>query len=232
MIFIVISYYLNRTLTNSMLIQGEIIAKSIAELAAEKIVEEDVIGLKKTLEKYRYYLSGNEYILIVDAERNIVTDTYNGDIPEELKDNSVYADIDPSLDEEYNLQSFTIQEQEIYEILFPIKEGLLGFVRVGLKKSVVDHQVNTTLFYVGVIIILGTIAAIIVALTIITVQVTRPVTHLTRAAKEISLGNFDTSIKVNVKNELQVLAAAIDRMRESLRASLERLKSRSTIGRF
>ncbi|MCB0260196.1 MAG: HAMP domain-containing protein, partial [Calditrichaeota bacterium] len=112
------------------------------------------------------------------------------------------------------------------------EEGLLGYVRIGLKKAYVDEQIQNTLFYIGVIIVIGTLAAILVALMIITVQVTRPVIHLANAAEEISLGNFDTPVNLNINNELQMLAAAIDRMRESLKSSLERLKTRSTIGRF
>ena len=91
---------------------------------------------------------------------------------------------------------------------------------------------QTTLLYIGFIILLGTLAAIALALFVITTQVTRPVIALANAAKEISLGNFNASVELNVQNELQILASAIDRMRESLKTSLERLKTRSTIGRF
>ncbi|RMI02429.1 MAG: hypothetical protein D6681_10450, partial [Calditrichaeota bacterium] len=38
-IFFVLSYYLNKTLTESMENQGRIVASSIAELAAEKLIE-------------------------------------------------------------------------------------------------------------------------------------------------------------------------------------------------
>ncbi|MCB0271352.1 MAG: HAMP domain-containing protein, partial [Calditrichaeota bacterium] len=69
-------------------------------------------------------------------------------------------------------------------------------------------------------------------LWVITSQVARPIDQLITAAKEISLGNFNTPVQVQVQNELQELAAAIERMKESLKTSLERLRSRSTIGRF
>ncbi|MEL6824083.1 MAG: HAMP domain-containing protein, partial [Calditrichota bacterium] len=99
-------------------------------------------------------------------------------------------------------------------------------------KSFVDEQINRTLLYIGAVIAIGTLIIILVALAVITVQVTRPVIKLTEAANEISMGNFNTPIEVKAKNELQVLAVAIDRMKESLKTSLTRLKTKSTIGRF
>ena len=127
---------------------------------------------------------------------------------------------------------YNVQGEEVYDITYPIKDGLLGFVRVGLRKSFVDEQINRTLLYIGAVIAFGTLIIILVALAVITVQVTRPVIKLTEAANEISMGNFNTPIEVKAKNELQVLAVAIDRMKESLKTSLTRLKTKSTIGRF
>ncbi|RMF60310.1 MAG: HAMP domain-containing protein [Calditrichaeota bacterium] len=233
LIIFVTSYYLDRTLTESLINQGKIVGRSIAELAAVRIIEEDRSGLKKIIEDFRSQVArgllANEYILILDDQNNIIADTYNGNIPEELKKMSDNNDLAEELNQ---IQQIQVGDEELYDIQIPIKEGLLGFVRVGLKKSFVDSRVNSTLFYIAFIIALGTLAALISALIIITVQVTRPVTQLANAAQEISLGNFNTSVKINVQNELQILAAAIDRMRESLKTSLEKLKTRSTIGRF
>ena len=231
-IIFVTSYYLDKTLTESLINEGRIVGTSIAELTAVGIIEEDRIGLKKIIEDFKSGARGyfaDEYILILDADSNIIADTYNGNIPEVLQKMSDNSDLS---DAPYKVQQLMVADEEIYDILIPIKEGLLGYVRIGLKKSFVDKRVNKTLMYIGIIISLGTFAAIVVALIIITVQVTRPVIHLANAAQEISLGNFNTSVNINVKNELQILAAAIDRMRESLKTSLEKLKTRSTIGRF
>ncbi|MGH1363033.1 MAG: HAMP domain-containing protein [Calditrichia bacterium] len=234
-IIAVTSSFLGDTLQKSLEEQGRIIAGSIAELAAEKLIEEDVVGLKKILEKYRYYLS-NEYILIVDADYAVVSDTYNGQLPAELSSgpetNAIYENYDFSSGEVYSVTPNKVQEREVYDITYPIKDGLLGFVRVGLRKSFIDEQINRTLLLIGAVIAIGTLIIILVALAVITVQVTRPVIKLTEAANEISMGNFNAPIEVKAKNELQVLAVAIDRMKESLKTSLTRLKTKSTIGRF
>lgn len=230
-IIFVTSHFLQKILTESLVKQGQIVASSIAELAAEKMIDNDKIGLKKISEKFRYTLS-NEYIIIIDPEYNVVTDSYNGNIPLELTDNTVYQKFETSEVEGFSNELLQIGGNDIYDVILPIEEGLLGFVRVGLKKSFVDQQIQETLLYIGIVVAIGTLAAILVALMVITVQITRPVLHLANAAKEISLGNFNTPINLNIKNELNILAAAIDRMRESLKTSLDRLKTRSTMGRF
>lgn len=232
----VTSHYLNDTLTQSLIDQGRIIGNSVSELAAEKLIEEDFIGLKRVIEKYRSYLS-NEYILIVDSQHKIVTDTYFGQVPAELNSeegdpNCPYCNYDLESGASYEVALFNVAATDVYDITIPIKDGLLGFVRVGLKKSFVDDSVNTNIFYIGIIIAIGTLLLIAGAMTLVTIQVTRPVINLANAANEISLGKFDTPVEVNVQNELQVLATAIERMKESLKTSLERLKTRSTIGRF
>lgn len=225
------SDYLDKTLTDSYIKQGQIVGQSIGEMSAEQLIDEDWIGLKTILEKYRYSLN-NEYILIADVDYNIVADSYNGNVPVELTNAEAFQKVDEGLDSEYLHNLIQVGAEEIHDIILPIREGGIGFVRLGLKKSFVDREVRKPLIFIGLIIGIAVIAAIIIALMIITVQVTRPVIHLAEAAEQISLGNFDTPVKLTVKNELQILAAAIDRMRESLKTSLDRLKSRSTIGRF
>ena len=232
-IIFVTSYYLNKALRESLVEQGKIIGNSISELAAARLIENDEVGMRQILEKYRYFVS-NEYILIVDADYNsvsVVSDGFSTSLPEELRQTAVYDDLMES-GQAHMVGQLSVNGNDVYDITVPVKEGMLGFVRVGLKKSYVDEKVRATLMYIAIIIGIGTLAAILVALMIITVQVTRPVVHLTNAAREISLGNFNTPVNISVKNELEVLAAAIDRMRESLKTSLERLKTRSTIGRF
>lgn len=249
----VTSISLNKTLATSYVSQSKIIATSIGKLLAPEMIgaEIDYMGLRKTLEDFRQYLNSkniqNEYILVADPEHKAIayiTATNQEEVIDRFKGEHESGDcafckfLDTG--EFYNNEKqsnvlppiVSVNSEAVYDIRIPIEEGMIGFVAIGLKKSFVDQKVQTTLIYIGVIIAIGALAAIIVALMIITVQVTRPAIKLANAAEEISLGNFDTPIDIKVKNELQILAAAIDRMRESLKTSLDRLKTRSTIGRF
>jgi len=226
-----IYYYLSKTLTQSLIEQGRMVGMNLAELAAEKLVIDDVVSLRMNIEKYRQY-SNIEYVIIEDFNHQVQTDTYNGDVPQELINANSF---DISENSGYHIQLVSVNaggsDQQFYDILVPIKEGLMGFTRVGMKKSYVDAEIQKTLLYLGIITSAGILVSIVVALVIITTQITRPVLYLTKAAENISLGNLDLSIEIKVKNELQILAAAIDRMRESLKTCLERIKTRP-VSRF
>jgi C4-dicarboxylate-specific signal transduction histidine kinase len=56
--------------------------------------------------------------------------------------------------------------------------------------------------------------------------VTEPIAQLTRAADAISLGELDTKIDVDRKDEVGELAEAVARMQASLQAAIERLRAR------
>lgn len=221
-----IYYYLGKSLTDALIEQGRIVGANVSEIAAEKLIIDDLVSLRMNVERYRQY-SNIEYIIIEDHDQQIQTDTYSGNVPRELVGAHTY---DGAAQADYAIKLVSIEHEDsdtyIYDILVPIKEGLMGFTRVGMKKSYVDSQIQKTLLYLGIITSVGILLSIFVALIIITTQITRPVLYLTRSAENISMGNLDLSIEVKVKNELQILAQAIDRMRESLKTCLERMKTR------
>ncbi len=217
-------YYVKNLLTASLVEQGKILAGNVSELAAEKLIENDIIALKSMIEKYKQY-SNIEYILIEDFNYQIKTDTYNGNVPKEILRHNV-SGISADNRAMYRLINISSRNIEVYDIVQPIKEGLLGFVRVGMKKSYVDSHIRETILHLSFVFLIGTFLAIILALFIITLQITRPITYLTHMAENISLGEFDKPVRLKVKNEIGVLANAIERMRESLKTAMERLQKR------
>lgn len=252
-VIVVTSISLNKTLATSYVSQSKIIATSIGKLMAPEMIglEIDDMGMRKTLEDFRQYLNStsiqNEYILVADPDHDVaayITTTNQETVVDGFKGeheggNCAFCKFLETGEFYENEKQgaalppiITVNSEVVYDIRIPIEEGMIGFVAIGLKKSFVDQKVQTTLIYIGVIIAIGALAAIVVASLIVTAQVTRPVIKLADAAQEISLGNFDTPTDIKVKNELQILAAAIERMKESLKTSLDRLKTRSTIGRF
>jgi len=217
--------YVNRTLTESLIEQGRLLAANIAEIAAEKIIEEDFVELKSLVEKYKYY-STIEYILIEDYSGQIKTDTYNGIVPNEISAGHPETRFEAEQEYDVKMIRVTSQHTQVYDIKQAVKEGLLGYVRVGMKKSFVDDKIKETIIYLGIVFLIGTFLAITLTVFIITLQFSRPIAHLTEMAHKISMGDFNKPVRVQVKNEIGILAEAIERMRESLKSSIERLKSR------
>jgi HAMP domain-containing protein len=177
------------------------------------------------VEKYKYY-STIEYILIEDYSSQIKTDTYNGMIPSEIASGHSETQFGEAVEYDVKMIRVTSQHIQVYDIKQAVKEGLLGYVRVGMKKSFVDDKIEETIIYLGIVFLIGTFLAITLTVFIITLQFSRPIAHLTEMAHKISMGDFNKPVRVQVKNEIGILAEAIERMRESLKSSIERLKSR------
>jgi len=60
--------------------------------------------------------------------------------------------------------------------------------------------------------------------------VSRPLIELEKAAEQISLGQMDTAISIDSKDEVGQLAAAFDRMRRGTKKAMERLSKKTDAG--
>lgn len=75
------------------------------------------------------------------------------------------------------------------------------------------------------IVALSLIAALVLVFTVAR-SITLPITHLSRVADRLSLGELDARIEIESKDEVGELAESISRMQVSLQAAIERLRSR------
>jgi HAMP domain-containing protein len=98
-------------------------------------------------------------------------------------------------------------------------------VQIGLidneARELSNQQSLILLILVSVTLLVAIAAAIIVARTL-----SRPILALTAAADRISLGMLDAPVAATSKDELGELAEALERMRLSLKLSIERLRRR------
>jgi methyl-accepting chemotaxis protein len=78
----------------------------------------------------------------------------------------------------------------------------------------------------GLLIFALTIVAVFIISWISGRAITKPIKQLTAATEKISLGELDADISVKSKDEIGDLANAIQRMSESIRLSIERLRRR------
>lgn len=96
----------------------------------------------------------------------------------------------------------------------------LADLEIGLR----DVHGRLALVVVGIAVL----AAVASAFTGLLVArgVARPVLELSRAADQISLGDLDAKVGVRSRDEIGTLAESIERMRTSLKAAIERLRTR------
>lgn len=90
------------------------------------------------------------------------------------------------------------------------------------RSHVLARQVITTI----IIILVATLLMIGAIVLFYGYRLTRRIRGLTEVAERISIGEMDAEISVRSKDEIGELAEAISRMQESLRLSIDRLRSR------
>lgn len=106
-----------------------------------------------------------------------------------------------------------------------VNEVPVGAIVVGVTDTAVNAQVNRILVNILLFSLIPLFLAILIA-TLRARRLTGNVLALTGKADEISRGNLEGQIDIRSNDELEDLAAALERMRISMRGALDRLRRR------
>jgi methyl-accepting chemotaxis protein len=101
-----------------------------------------------------------------------------------------------------------------------------GWVLAVQQQEKEAFAVLQQIFLFGLILFGATIVVVLLVAMIAGRAITRPINQLTDVAERISLGELDAEIRVKSKDEIGDLAGAIQRMADSIRLSIERLRRR------
>jgi HAMP domain-containing protein len=213
------------TLEREVIERGRTIAQEIARYSAELILEEDLVGLREVITSSLSFESVG-YILIQNAAQEVLVDTYNGNVPPELLARDLEQEINS---QEAQLIKLTDTGSECYDIVVPVEEGSLGFIRIGMIRDYIMSKVQETNNYILLGIIIITLFGILIVYFLAN-RIVVPILSLARRANEISRGDLEESIKIKTNDEINYVAEAIERLRESLKIALSRLDKSKTIG--
>ncbi len=218
LIILIVNNTVSDSLTREVIERGETIADGLSRYSAELILEEDVVGMKEIITSSLSFESV-QYILIQDADGNILTDTFNGNVPSVLKNRSLSADIDTN---EPVLVTLADQDIECYDIAVPVEEGSLGYVRVGMIRNYIVDKVRETQNYIILTIAIITLLGIIVVYFLAN-KIIKPIINLAKRANDISRGDLEGTVAIKTNDEINYMAEAVERLRESLNIALARL---------
>ena len=224
---ILLVYIVNSTVTESLegelIERGRTIAQDIAKYSAPQILDEDKVALKETITNSQTSESV-EYIIIHNFDLEILTDTYNGQVPEVIVNKSI-EDIEVTQAPEIIEDSET--DLSCYDIVVPVEEGDLGYIRVGMKSNYIQEQVAKPIESIIITILTVTLIGILITY-FLSNRILKPILYLTERANEISTGKLEDKVSVNTNDEIRYLAEAVERLRESLNLALNRLKKHQT----
>ncbi len=116
-----------------------------------------------------------------------------------------------------------IVEIENYEISTPIGESVLGYAHVGMSRKYMDDIIRSTVILIGGVLAVTIVLGIIVSLYLSN-KLTKQLLYLTDSADKISMGDLESIVRIDSTDEIGELANAIERLRESLKAAIDRLK--------
>ncbi|MCK5551974.1 MAG: HAMP domain-containing protein [Deltaproteobacteria bacterium] len=95
-----------------------------------------------------------------------------------------------------------------------------------IEQRIVDRAERTRVVFM---IVMGVSLIVVILITSLYARtIVKPIIHLTEIADRISLGDLDTKIEIRSSDEVGMLAESFDRMQESLRAAIERLRKKRT----
>ena len=224
----IIIFIVHRTVTesleNELIERGKAIAVNLSHYSAELILEEDVIGLTEIITSLLSFETA-QYILVHGSDGSILSDTFNGNVPAELNERS----FDPEI-HDYTTQLITLidLDEECYDIIVPVEEGSLGYIRIGMKRSYITKKVQETNNYILLSVLIITFLGIIIVYFLAN-KIINPILNLAKRANEISTGKLEEQVAIKTNDEINYMAEAVERLRESLNIALARLNKSKTI---
>jgi len=212
------------SLESELVERGKSLGLDLSQYIGELILEDDVVGLTGIISRLLSFET-TQYILIHDSEGEVITDTFNGNIPQELSTRTVGIEINEYVPE---LITLVDSDEACYDIIVPVEEGSLGFIRIGMKRSYITEKVQQTNNYIFLSVFIITIIGIIVVYFLAN-RIINPILSLARTANEISTGKLGEKVAIETNDEINYMAEAVERLRESLNIALARLNKNKTI---
>lgn len=221
---IIVNRTVSASLSKELIERGRTIALNLAQASIEQIMTEDRVGLRQLITANQNFESV-DYILVQKSDGLIIADTFNGQVPVELVQSA-----SPTAEKLTNDSLISMAERGLssYDIWAAVEDGYYGHIRVGMKEDYVKQSVRRTNLIVIITITGITILGIIIVLTFAS-RMINPIVFLTQRADEISRGELDEKIDLHTNDEIEQLGQALDRLRESVKIALERLKKHQTL---
>ncbi len=148
-------------------------------------------------------------VTLISADGTVLGDTWEN--PSTMENHAARPEVMAALvsgSGESTRYSTTTKQDMMYVAVPIVNQGnILGIARVALPLTAVENSINSTLQTISWIIAIVALLVIIAA-AIITRMISRQVRQVTRAAEEISSGQFDQQIQISSRDELGRLGSS------------------------
>lgn len=209
--------------------RGKAIATTLSKQSERPLVGDDEVDIQNLVDISSRFTAVS-YVYITDKDKKVAAQKFK--IGSYNQRQVIQENVIPTAKGDYKIDLTKVQnvnekgetvEIENYEISAPIGENVLGNAHVGMSRKYMDDIIGYTAWVVGGVLAVGIVIMILGALYLSN-KLTKQLLYLTSSADKISMGDLESIVKVDAKDEIGDLANAIERLRESLKAAIERLK--------
>lgn len=169
-------------------------------------------------------IRGVAYLYLADNRGEVVAHTFDSPFPRTLQllgEKTILTERKKRI-REINL----FRMGKIIDVGVPFFSDRLWIVHVGMDQKAIDAQLGSIRLIVASIFMVGVLCATSVAVLIYFLAI-RPLRELTHSATEIGRGRFDVKTTITSRDEIGVLARAIEEMAYNLERSHEELKRKT-----
>jgi signal transduction histidine kinase len=186
--------------------QGVSIARDIAARSTDLILVNDLFSLHQLLAETQANFPDVRYAFILDPNGQVLVHTFGEGFPENLASmNSVAPD------SYQNTVLLNTDEGMVWDVAVPIFGEKAGVARVGISDQGVRQTLSGLTSQLG-LTILVVLAISLLAATLLTWILTRPILELVQAASAIAHGDFSARVLRWANDEIGDLAEAFNQM--------------------
>ena len=195
--------------------QGVETANHLALISSNIILMDDFYQLHELVAQTLASSEDIRYILVFDAGKRLLAHSFPEGIPRNLL--SFDAMFMPT---SYHVTLFSSNEGQIHDIIVPIENGAVGFVRLGITESFVQKLLLQYIGNISIAFLLVCALAVFLS-SAIAKKITHPIDTLVQTAEAITQGNLVVRSNVIDQGEMGKLAKAFDEMTSSLISAAE-----------
>ncbi len=183
--------------------------------ASELLLTNDVYGLYNRINEVVLNNDDVRYVIVFDAEGNVRASTFPQGLPLGLREaNSLAAG------QESSLASLSTSDGLVLDVAYPVLDGEVGAIRLGLSQQRLEEQVGALTFNLLALTGAVLLASLLVGYLLATF-LTRPLSRLAEAARAVGRGELSQRVDVSDQSEVGQVAVAFNAMTQTLQEKEE-----------
>ncbi|MFW6042564.1 MAG: ATP-binding protein [Chloroflexota bacterium] len=198
--------------------EGISVARDVAARATDLILINDVYSLHKLLLETQRNYTDVRYAFILDTQNHVLAHTFGEGFPLELITVNAAAP-----DTYQNTVVLDVGNEVVWDVAVPIFDGRAGTARVGISSNSVTNTLREISLQL-VITLTVVLAGSLLAATVLTLVLTKPILTLVDATEKISRGDYSTRVERWADDEIGDLAISFNHMASGL-AKLDAVRS-------